>query len=74
MEIFLIISDNTFSNYDNPLMICGDLNARTKNLQDIISDIDQHNIHDSVTIQMDTPRRSYNSEIHRHGQQIIQAV
>ena len=46
---------NTFSNYDNPLMICGDLNAQTSNLQDFISDIDKHNIHDSVTVQTDTP-------------------
>ena len=30
---------NTFSNYDNPLTICGDLNARMSNLQDFISAI-----------------------------------
>ena len=27
---------NTFSNYDNPLMICGDLNAGTSNVQDFV--------------------------------------
>ena len=32
---------NTVSNYDDPLMICGDLNARTSNLQDFILDIDK---------------------------------
>ena len=53
-------------------MICGDLNARTSNLQDFISDIDKHNIHDSVTVQTDTPRRRYDSNINRRGQQIIQ--
>ena len=41
-------------------------------LQDFISDIDKHNIQDSVTIQTDTPRRSCDSEIDRHDQQIIQ--
>ena len=73
-DIFDNIRDdiNTYSNYNNPLMICGDLNARTSNLQDFISDIDKHNIYDSVTVQTDTPRRSYDSEINRHGQQIIQ--
>ena len=56
-DIFDNVRDdiNTYSNYDNPLMICGDLNARTSNLQDFISDIDKHNIHDSVTVQTDTP-------------------
>ena len=51
-DIFDNIRDdiNTFSNYDNPLMICDDLNARANNLQDFISDIDKHNIHDSVTV------------------------
>ena len=52
-DIFYNLRDdiNTFSNYNNPLMMCGDLNARTSNLQDFISDIRKHNIHDSVTIQ-----------------------
>ena len=36
------------------------------NLQDYISGIDKHNIHDGVTVQTDTPRRSYDSEINRH--------
>ena len=53
-------------------MICGDLNAQTSNVQDFVSDLDKYDIQDSVTVQMDTPRRSYDSEISRHGQQIIQ--
>ena len=68
-DIFDNLGDdiNTLSNHDNSLMICGDLNVRTSNLQDFISDIDKHNILDRITIQMDTPRRSYYSEITRHG-------
>ena len=53
---------NTFSNYDNPLMICGGLNARTSNLQDFMSDIDKHNIHDSVTIQTELQFRRIHLE------------
>ena len=53
-------------------MIFGDINARTSNLQDFISVIDKSNIHDNVTIQTNTPQRSYDSEIDRNGQQIIQ--
>ena len=53
-------------------MICGDLNARTSNLQDFISDIDKHNIHDSV--QTDTPLTSYDSEVNKHVNKLFSCV
>ena len=63
---------NNFSCQGNPIMICGDFNARTSNVNDFISISDKHCPNNSITTKIDTSRRNIDPELNSHGQKLIQ--
>ena len=58
---------NNFSCQGNPIMICGDLNARTSNVNDFISISDKYCSNNSITTQIDTSRQNIDPELNSHG-------
>ena len=75
-DIFHDIRDdiNKFGALNNPIMLCGDFNARTGNLVDFIPYLgekqDTQNM--NVPTQVNTQRRNSDHEINTHGQKLIE--
>ena len=63
---------NNFSCQGNPIMICGDFNAKTSNVNDFISISDKHCPDNFITTQINTSRRNIDPELNSHGQKLIQ--
>ena len=64
---------NNFSNSQSPLLLCGDLNSKTGNIPDFISNAkDGNSLTDQITTQIDTYRRNFDSEVNSYGQNLLE--
>ena len=65
---------NKFGSLNNPIMLCGDFNARTGNLVDFIPYLgEKHDTQNmNVHTQVNTQRRHPDHEINTHGQKLIE--